>query len=92
MAEASVTVTIVSKLGMHAGPAVAFAEAAAAFESDIVVSRVDDGQSANGKSLLSMLTLLLTQGTEIRITATGDDAQTAVDELKRFMESKFGAA
>ena len=89
MTEASVTVTIVSELGLHARPAVSFAEAAANFESDIVVARVDDGQSADGKSLLSMLTLLLTEGTEIRITANGDDAQAAVDELKRFVESKF---
>jgi phosphotransferase system HPr (HPr) family protein len=90
MPEASVTVTIVSELGMHAKPAVAFAEKAMTFESAIAVARVDDGLSADGKSLLSMLTLMLTAGTEIRITATGDDAQVAVDQLKEFVESKFG--
>lgn len=75
---------------MHAKPAVAFAEMAAKFGSDIVVARVDDGQSADGKSLLQMLTLMLMAGTEIRITATGDDAEVAARELKAFVESKFG--
>ena len=91
MAEASATVTILSELGMHARPAVAFAEAAGGFESEIVVSRTDNDDSADGKSLLSMLTLLLTAGTEIRIRATGDDAQAAVDALKTLVESNLGA-
>jgi len=88
--EASAIVTITNELGMHAKPAMAFGARASGFTCEIRVTRLDTGETIDGKSLLSMLTLALTAGTEIRIDATGADAQSAVDALTRLVRSKFG--
>ena len=88
-ATATVTVTILNELGLHAKPAMAFGELASKYDSDIKVSRTDNAQSVDGKSMLSMLTLMLTAGTEIRIDATGGDAERAVNALVSLVRSRF---
>lgn len=90
MTEASAIVAITNELGLHAKPAMAFGATASAFMCEIRVTRLDTGETIDGKSLLGMLTLALTTGTEIRIAANGDDAQSAVDALTRLVKSRFG--
>ncbi len=83
-------VTITYELGMHARPATAFTETAARFASDVTVARVDRPDApVDGKAMLSLLTLALTCGTEIRISATGPDAQPAVDALVALVRADF---
>ena len=86
---ATVTVTIANKLGMHARPAMMFVQAASAFEADIQVCRCDQCDAVDGKSIMQVMMLAATCGTELCITATGDDAETAVAELSALVESKF---
>jgi phosphotransferase system HPr (HPr) family protein len=85
-------VTIRSELGMHASPATIFARLAATFESDVTVTRTDNGQAVDGSSLLAMLTLALDDGTEIEISARGSDATNAVAALVQLVESDFHSA
>ncbi|MCP3905663.1 MAG: HPr family phosphocarrier protein [Planctomycetes bacterium] len=85
----SAIVTIANKLGLHARPATLFVEAAKKYESDIAVRRVDHRESVDGKSILEMMMLAATQGTDLEVTATGADSETAIEALVELVKSKF---
>ena len=87
---ATATVTITNKLGLHARPAMMFVEAASKFEADVTVCRVDDPETIDGKSIMQMMMLAATQGTDVRICAKGDDAHAAIECLCELVEGKFG--
>lgn len=82
------TVTIVNQLGLHARPAAEFVKVASRFRSDIRVRKEDF--EVNGKSILGVMMLAAEHGSSITITATGDDADAAVDELTALVMNGFG--
>ena len=82
-------VTVANKLGLHARPATLFAETASGLTANIKVRRCDGGESVDGTSIMQMMLLAATQGTEIEITASGPDSQKALDALIRLVESGF---
>ncbi len=84
---ASVNVTIVNKLGLHARPAMCFVDVASQFTSDVSVKR--DDQSVDGKSIMQMMLLAATKGTPLEIIAQGPDAQAACDALKKLVDAGF---
>ncbi len=86
---ASSRVTIQNRLGLHARPAMIFVEAALKYDSKISVSRLDQEETVDGKSIMQMMKLAATHGTEIEITAEGTHAQQAVDTLVKLVESGF---
>jgi len=86
---ASAIVTIANKLGLHARPATLFAEMASGVEADIKVRRCDYGDAVDGKSIMQMMMLAATTGTEIEITAAGNNASQAVETLVKLVESGF---
>ena len=73
--------------GLHARPADRLVRTAGAYASDIAVVR--DGQRVDGKSILSLLTLGATQGTELSIEVDGEDAPEAMAALVELFESGF---
>lgn len=73
------TVLISDPLGLHARPAADFVAQARSYASDVSLTAGE--KHGNCKSLLSILKLGITQGTEVALTASGPDEQTAVDEL-----------
>ena len=81
--------TIINETGLHARPASDFTRAAAAFASDITLSRLGEDRVINAKSTVHLLTLGLDKGSEIEICADGPDEQTAVDALVNLVESGF---
>ena len=83
------TVTINNKLGLHARPAMLFVESASTYESEIRVRRSDHREPVDGKSIMQMMMLAATHGTEVEITATGADAESAVERLVALVDSKF---
>ena len=86
---ASAVVTVANKLGLHARPATLFAQTAAGAEADIKVRRCDFGDAVDGKSIMQMMMLAATLGTEIEITANGSDAEEAVQTLVKLVASGF---
>ena len=80
-------VTITNSLGMHARPAMAFVDAATGFTSNIKV--IKDGQEVDGKSIMHLMMLAATKGTELEIIAEGDDAEQAIESLKDLVDRKF---
>ena len=84
---ASVQVAIVNKLGLHARPAMSFAETAGKYRCDVRIVRGD--QSIDGKSVMEIMLLAATAGTQLRIDAVGDDARACLDELRNLVERGF---
>ena len=79
MESAQARVSIRNRLGLHARPAMAFVDAANAFDSDIKVHK--GSQVVDGKSIMQIMMLAATQGTELDIHADGSDADTAIEAL-----------
>ena len=86
---ASAVVSISNKLGLHARPAMIFVETASKLESVVTVKRCDQDEAVDGKSIMQMMMLAATQGTEIEIAATGADADKAVKALVSLVKSGF---
>jgi phosphocarrier protein HPr len=80
--------TIVNPLGLHARPAAQFVRLANSFASDILVSK--DGLDVNGKSIMGVMMLAAESGSAIRIRASGDDAERALDALCTLVADGFG--
>jgi phosphotransferase system HPr (HPr) family protein len=77
--ECAAKVKVVNRLGLHARPATAVADCAQRFKSTISLKR--DDQQIDGKSIMQIMLLAATQGVEIEVRATGDDAEDACKAL-----------
>jgi phosphotransferase system HPr (HPr) family protein len=82
------TLEIQNELGLHARAGTKFVQAASKFPCEITVSK--GANEANGKSILSLLTLMAPKGTTITIRAKGERAGEAVAALVALIENKFG--
>lgn len=69
--------------GLHTRPGTEFVRIAKGFESNITVSK--DGKEANAKSLVKVMKLGISQGSEILITAEGSDEQEALQALETYI-------
>jgi phosphotransferase system HPr (HPr) family protein len=83
VSESSELVRLPSSVALHARPAGAFVRTAASFAATIEVQA--NGRQANGKSILEILGLGADGGSELKISASGDDAAAAVAELAQFV-------
>ncbi|MEM9414436.1 MAG: HPr family phosphocarrier protein [Planctomycetota bacterium] len=81
-------VTIQNELGLHARPAMAFVDHASQFASTIQI--IKEGQTVDGKSIMQIMMLAATKGTELEITAEGPDAEQAIASLEKLVNDKFG--
>ncbi len=81
-------ITIVNKLGLHARAAACFVKLAAEYQSEIKLER--EHQHINGKSIMGVMMLAASQGTELVLVAEGDDEVAAVDALVTLVANRFG--
>ncbi len=80
-------VTVVNALGLHARAAARFVKVASRFRSQIRVTR---GQhTMDGKSILGLLLLAASRGSELTIAADGPDEADAVEALGALVERGF---
>ena len=80
-------ITVQNQVGLHARPATVFIQKANESRSSIWVEK--DERRANAKSLLGVLSLGVTGGTDIRIIADGQDESEAVEALEKLVNSGF---
>jgi phosphocarrier protein HPr len=78
-ASSETVVILPREVDLHARPAADFVRTAMRFGARIAVAA--DGREADAKSLLAVLALGAKGGTELRLSADGDDAGSAVDAL-----------
>ncbi len=81
------SLTIVNRFGIHARPAALFVKTAGQFSADITVEK--DGTTVSGKSIMGLLTIEGSQGTVLKVSASGDDAEKALDALEDLVKKKF---
>lgn len=78
------TVTIVPEAGLHARPASKFVETANQFESELQIA-TEGEDPVNARSMLSVSSLGVEHGAEVRLIADGEDAEAALDALERVL-------
>ena len=79
-------ISIKNKQGLHARPAALFVQIANKFDSRITVRH--DGEEVNGKSIMGILMLGAEKGSLIIIEADGSDADKALEELEKIINSE----
>ena len=77
-----------NQVGLHARPATFFIQKANEYKSSIWVEKEE--RKVNAKSLLGVLSLGITKGSSIVISAEGPDEEEAVNALCALIESNFG--
>lgn len=80
-------VTVTNKSGLHARPASEFTKKSVGFKSQINIEF--KGKIINAKSIIGLLSAGIATGSEIIITAEGEDEQQAVDILVELIETNF---
>jgi phosphocarrier protein len=86
--EARAVVRIANKKGLHARASAKIVEAAARFRSQINVSK--DGQTVDARSIMGLMMLAASEGSEIAIEAQGPDAEPALAAIVALANAKFG--
>ena len=81
-------IPIVNKLGLHARAAAKLVNEASGFGAEITLRRA--AQSANAKSIMSVMMLAASCGTTVEIEAQGADAEPALDALEALIAGRFG--
>lgn len=83
--------TIRNEHGLHARPGTALVSVIKQFNSDITVTNLDgSGKPANGRSLMKVVALGVKKGHRLRFTASGEDAQQALNAIEEAINSGLG--
>ncbi len=81
------SIKINNKFGLHARPAALFVKTASKFKSNIEIHK--DGMTANGKSIMGLMTLAAEPGSEIEIAIDGEDAEEAMTAIEDLISNNF---
>ena len=81
------TLKIQNVRGLHARAARRFVNCAGEFDAMIKVEK--DGLTVDGTSILDLLMLTASIGTSIQVSATGPQAEAALDALEALVAAKF---
>lgn len=77
-----------NRLGLHLRAASALAQTAKGFKAAISVANGD--HEVSGKSVTGLIMLGAAQGTHLKVKAQGDDAEQAINALKKLFDDRFG--
>ena len=88
MSEFSRDFMILNDKGLHARASARFVEVVEKFNSEVIVEK--DGLAASGSSIMGLLMLAASKGTNIKVTLNGDDAEELSIALDNLIKSKFG--
>ena len=81
-------IKIINKLGLHARASAKLTQVANQFESDIWIEKND--KKVNAKSIMGVMMLAASQGTDIKISTEGVDEKEALDSIKALINDYFG--
>ena len=80
--------TIVNDLGLHARAATKLVQLASKYPCEVEISR--EGQAANAKSVMGVLLLCGSKGTEIEVRARGPRSTEVVEAIGKLIADRFG--
>ena len=81
------TIKVINRAGIHARPSALLVQTTKNFKSNVYLQKGSD--HINAKSIMGIITLGASYGTELRIIAEGEDEEAAVETIVRLFESKF---
>jgi phosphocarrier protein HPr len=81
-------IPIVNKRGLHARASAKFVQMVERFNAEVTVTR--NGESVGGTSIMGLMMLSAGPGTSIVVSATGPEAEAAIEALTELIRSKFG--
>ena len=81
------TITIINKRGLHARAAAKFATTAAQFTARIQART--NGSWVEAKSVMSLMLLAATQGTDLEVSTEGEDETNAMAAIKSLIQDRF---
>ncbi len=82
-----IKVKVVNRLGLHARPAMELVDLAGTFSSTVTIVR--DDQEVDGKSIMQVMMLAATQGTQLTVRAEGPDAEKAAKAVQDLIKRGF---
>ena len=80
--------TVLNPQGLHARPSALFVKTANLFKSEVWVEK--DGEQINGKSIMGLMMLAAGQGSRLRVTCEGPDAEEALAAIEAIILRRFG--
>jgi phosphotransferase system HPr (HPr) family protein len=84
------TLLVKARLGLHARAAAKVVRVAQSFRSKVELRRIDTSVSADAKSILSVLMLAASRGTELHATVEGVDEEAALNAIDKLFAEGFG--
>ena len=81
-------IKIINKLGLHARASAKLTQVANQFKSDIWIEKND--KKVNAKSIMGVMMLAASQGTDIKISTEGVDEKEALDSITALINDYFG--
>lgn len=81
------TIILSNESGLHARPAGILVNKAKNYESDIQIKYQD--KTVNAKSIMNLLSLGLSKGSEITIITKGEDEEKALNALVEILENQL---
>ena len=80
-------VKVVNRAGIHARPSAILVQATKNFKSNVYIEKGE--YRINAKSIMGIITLGASYGTELKLIADGEDEKEALEILVKIFESKF---
>ncbi|ABS75526.1 MULTISPECIES: HPr family phosphocarrier protein [Bacillus] len=74
------------KTGLQARPAALFVQEANRFASDVFLEK--NGKKVNAKSIMGLMSLAVSTGTEVTLIAEGDDEKEALEKLSAYVQEE----
>lgn len=81
-------ILIINKLGLHARASTKLTQTASQFKSDIWIER--NGRRVNAKSIMGVMMLAASKGSNVSLEATGEDESAAIEALVELINNRFG--
>ena len=84
----TLSIKIINKLGLHARASAKLTQIANQFESDIWIEK--NGKKVNAKSIMGVMMLAASQGSNITISSEGTDEKEALNSIVTLINDFFG--
>jgi phosphocarrier protein HPr len=79
---------IINKRGLHARASAKFVQMVTGFDAEVSVSK--DGMTVGGTSIMGLMMLAASPGCSIEVSASGTEAEAALEALTQLIADRFG--
>ena len=84
----TISIKIINKLGLHARASAKLTQVANQFKADVWIEK--NNKKVNAKSIMGVMMLAASQGSDVIITTEGSDEQEALNTIVHLINDYFG--